>query len=87
MSATSTQSIPQNEAISSTKAVVKGDVLETSTDFLKSAPMMIEWSQKWISRKEKYYFVVFENTSQGTYLSLLGDYPWYSSTYNIFRRR
>lgn len=83
----SAQGLPQNEAISSAKAVVKGDVLETSTDFLESAPMMIEWSQKWITRKEKYYFVVFENTSQGTYLSLLGDYLMGFSAYSVSRRR
>ena len=74
MSATGAKGLPQNEAISSAKAVVKGDVLETSTEFLQASPMMIEWSQKWITRKEKYYFVVFENASQGTYLSLLVEY-------------
>lgn len=69
MSANGAQGLPQNETISSTKAAVKGDVLETSTEFLQSVPMMIEWSQKWMTRKEKYYFVVFENTSQGTHSS------------------
>ncbi|KAK4695039.1 hypothetical protein P7C71_g2639, partial [Lecanoromycetidae sp. Uapishka_2] len=65
MSGTETKAIPQDEKFSSAKVVVKGDTLETQADFLESAPMMVEWSQKWITRKEKYFFVVFENISQG----------------------
>ena len=84
MSGTGIQSRPQNEAINTTKIVAKGDVLETSSDFLQSAPMMVEWSQKWITRKEKYYFVVFENTSQGTRSLLLFSKDIF--THNILRR-
>ena len=67
MATTSAKGLPQNDTINPTKVVVKGDVLETQEEFLQSAPMMIEWSQKWITRKEKYYFVVVENTSQGDF--------------------
>ena len=48
-----------------TKVVQKGDVLETKAEFLKAVPMTIEWSQKWTTRSENYYYVVFENTTQG----------------------
>ena len=58
---------PQNETVSSSKVVAKGDVLETQEEFLESAPMSIEWSQKWITRKEKYFFVIAENASQGNF--------------------
>ena len=85
MSATSAHRLPQNEAVSSSKVVVKGDMLETGEDFLQSAPVMIEWSQKWITRKEKYYFVVFENSSQGAQSSFLIRSE-YLVTYGISRR-
>ena len=69
MATTSAKGPPQNDTINPTKVAVKGDVLETQEEFLESAPMMVEWSQKWITRNEKYYFVVVENTSQGDFLT------------------
>ncbi|MCJ1379936.1 hypothetical protein MMC17_003039 [Xylographa soralifera] len=56
---------PQDAEIHSTKAVTKSNVLETNAEYLTSDPMTVQWSQKWTTRSEKYYSVVFENITQG----------------------
>ena len=63
--ATATTTKPQDAEFSPAKTVVKGDTLETKVEFLTSAPLKIEWSQRWVNRSETYYYVVFENISQG----------------------